>query len=70
MTFIAYLLAFVFFNYVWWLILGKMGFSDWVRLGLVAVIWIPGVGLLFELVYLGFFEWPIHEDLEAMRKRP
>jgi hypothetical protein len=43
MGFIAYIIAFLFFTYIWWRILGKMG-------------------------YWGLMRWPIHQDLELLRK--
>jgi hypothetical protein len=66
---IGLLATFAFFGYVWWRILGKMGYFGWYRVGLLLVTFVPGVGIPAGLLYLGFFQWPVHEDLELLRKR-
>jgi hypothetical protein len=66
---IGLLAGFAFFIYIWWRILGKMGYFGWYRVGLLVLTVVPGIGIPASLLYLAFFQWPVHEDLELLRKR-
>lgn len=58
MTILSYILAFGLIVLLWWLILGKMGFTGVPRLLLAFGILVPGIGLLAEWLYLAFWDWP------------
>lgn len=46
-----------------WIIFSKAGFSGWLSL----VFWIPVFGWLI-IFYLAFARWPIHQELEELKK--
>lgn len=58
-----------FLNYVWWRILGKMGYVGWLRVLLLLLTGFPVGGLGLGLLWLGFEKWPIHERMEQLEKR-
>lgn len=69
MSLIVYIIAFAFFIYCWWRIIGKMGFSGFERVALVGGSLIPVIGLIFVLFYLALFDWPVHKDYEKLKQR-
>jgi hypothetical protein len=53
-----YLLLFGFLAYVWWRIIKKTGFTGALLWLLTLGIWIPGIGIVLVLLFLGFSDWP------------
>lgn len=56
-----YLVLFGFLAYVWWRIVRKTGFTGALLWLLTLGIWIPGVGIVLVLLFLGFSEWPVSQ---------
>lgn len=68
MTLISYIFVFLCLCYLWLRILAKMGFSGLTRWVLLLGCLVPLVGLPLVLLYLGFTEWQVHENLEKFKK--
>ena len=54
----------VFWVYVWWRIVSRTGHSGWLSL----LMWVP-IAHMVLLLILAFGEWPIHRELENLKRR-
>jgi hypothetical protein len=62
-----YLVLFGFLAYVWWRIVRKTGFTGAILWLLTLGIWVPAVGIVLVLLFLGFSEWPVSQKPPARR---
>jgi len=58
------LLVIIVSAWVWWRIVSKTGHSGWLSL----LMWVPIANLVMLLI-LAFGEWPVHRELENLRRR-